>query len=304
MKILKSFFSLLMLSMAVSVSAQPYELSQFDGSLNPDPATVWVVNLGDGGAMDTHAYSGLRDAIMNASAPVSVKLLGARPLSHGAFQDVTNIASVDASQATSLADGCFFKSSLTSIVLNNNITNIGRDAFRDCRMLASISFSEEPRTANRFVVGSSAFQDCRKLVKISMPYATTVDSYAFAGCLELVELELPRVKVLGKGILGSCNKLTKVDLSAPGSFYFTEEGNEMGEKLTNNLHYPAFAKNCTLVLNEDKGGKKGKPKADMENRAWLVKANGDQAGEPMIWKEIVLVKSVEVEPAKKSKKRK
>ncbi len=288
---------MLMLSLAVSATAQTtYEIAQFDGSLNPDPASVWVVNVGDGGALNSQAFAGLRDAIMSAASPVSVQIVGTRPLSHGAFQACENLASVDLSQTPSLADGSFYKSTVQSVKLSNNITKIGRDAFRGCSSLTAITLSDEPRTETKLEVLGSAFQDCKLLKTLSLP-ATFVDSYAFSGCYAIEVLELPLATELGANLLGSCNKLTRVDMSAPGAFYFFGEGNESGEKVFANMHYPHLKSNCVVVLNEDKAGKKGRPKADLESSVWLT-----HKGEPIYWKSIELVQSAAPEKGKKGKK--
>ena len=80
--------------------------------------------------------------------------------------------------------GC---SSLTSIEMPNNVTNIGGSAFSGCSSLASI---EIPNNVTN--IGGSAFSGCSSLTSIVIPNkVTTIGGTIFTSCSSLTDIVIP-----------------------------------------------------------------------------------------------------------------
>ncbi len=80
--------------------------------------------------------------------------------------------------AYSLPSWNAYASSITSVVIENGVENIGNFAFYNCVNLTSVSI---PDSVTR--IGDSAFKDCTSLSSISVPDTVTqIGSYAFSQC--------------------------------------------------------------------------------------------------------------------------
>ena len=110
-------------------------------------------------------------------------------------------------------DGTFYvmtsapwgKYSITTVVIERGIANIGKFAFFYCQAINSIDI---PSSVTK--IGENAFYYCHFLKSVVLPYGvTTLDELAFAGC-GLVSITLPSsIKSIGDGAL-SCYDLTTV----------------------------------------------------------------------------------------------
>lgn len=98
-----------------------------------------------------------------------------------------------------------------SVVIDNGITSIGKNAFNGCSNLLSVSI---PSTVKE--IGSNAFSGCKSLVEITIPYGvTTIGDNAFKGCRKLTELDLPgSVKAVGDNAFADCQNLVKIRIPA------------------------------------------------------------------------------------------
>lgn len=115
-------------------------------------------------------------------------------------------ASIDASLGENAFYGC---TSLTSVVLPENITSIPDGAFRECSSLTAVEIPETvteigrsafegsaiqsveiPATVNS--IGSRAFKDCTSLTSVSMPENLyQISSQTFMGCTSLKSITIP-----------------------------------------------------------------------------------------------------------------
>ncbi|MBP3426364.1 MAG: leucine-rich repeat domain-containing protein, partial [Rikenellaceae bacterium] len=77
--------------------------------------------------------------------------------------------------------GC---TSLTSITIPENVTEIGMNTFEKCTSLTNITIPE-----NVTKIGWSAFEECTSLTSITIPKnVTLIMNYAFYGCTSLTSV--------------------------------------------------------------------------------------------------------------------
>lgn len=116
-----------------------------------------------------------------------------------------NIFSSEAAIGNNSTNYC----SLTSVLIPNSVTSIGRDAFRNCRNLTSIIIPNSVKT-----IGSSAFSDCSSLISVNIPNSiTTIESYVFDGCRNMISVSIPKsVTELKYSAFRGCHSLTSVSI--------------------------------------------------------------------------------------------
>lgn len=111
---------------------------------------------------------------------------------------------------TSIASGAFEGSVyLSDISMQDNLTDLGVMAFRDCKALKHV---ELPQSLNH--VPSGTFSGCTSLEEVSIP-----DSYIYIGassfqdCSSLPAVDLPsELKVIGESAFVNCSKIESVEL--------------------------------------------------------------------------------------------
>ena len=98
------------------------------------------------------------------------------------------------------------RTSITSIVVESNVTHIGNCAFASCNKATSI---ELPSSLTS--IGNYAFQSCNNasLTSITIPdNVTTIGNYAFATCSSLKSVTIPnKVTTIGEYAFNRCSKL-------------------------------------------------------------------------------------------------
>lgn len=100
-----------------------------------------------------------------------------------------------------------FKSSITKVVIENGVTNIGECAFYQCKKLKSV---EIPDTVT--AIGGMAFFVCINLRTVTIPDSVTEIGYeAFCNCTNLTSVTIGSgVKKLGMGVFRECTKLASI----------------------------------------------------------------------------------------------
>ena len=92
------------------------------------------------------------------------------------------------------------------VVLPDNILKIGKEAFKDCTGISTISFSSNLR-----VIGEAAFSGCTSLTSVGLESGLEkISSCAFLNCKELtvVGFSIPNtVNSVGAYAFNECNKL-------------------------------------------------------------------------------------------------
>ncbi len=97
--------------------------------------------------------------------------------------------------------------SIKSVIIEDGVTSIGRDAFSGCSSLVSITI---PDSVTK--IGEYAFAGCSSLTSITIPDSVTmIGSYIFNGCSSLVSITIPdSVTIMGDCVFNGCSSLTSV----------------------------------------------------------------------------------------------
>jgi TolB-like protein len=119
------------------------------------------------------------------------------------------------------------QNNITSIVIQNGVTSIGKMAFLNCKSLTSITI---PNSV--IVIGDWAFWNCKSLTSITIPNSVTIiGEYAFYNCESLTSITIPNsVTIIGKYAFYNCESLTSITI--PNSVRTLYETFENCKKLT------------------------------------------------------------------------
>lgn len=113
---------------------------------------------------------------------------------------------------------CAFKncSSLASVVIGNNITNIEYESFSGCYNLISLNISNSVK-----YIGGCAFLECSSLTSVSIPNSvSSIGSEAFRGCSSLTSIIIPKtLSYIAHGVLDHCPKLSSIVVESGNSYY-------------------------------------------------------------------------------------
>ncbi len=126
--------------------------------------------------------------------------------------NVINIGNKNIS-VTSIGREAFSNSSLSSIIIPNNITAIGYYAFSNCTNLESITFEENSQLT---AIGEYVFSGCTSLISIIIPDSiTSIESDAFSGCTNLESIifgENSQLQIIGDYAFSNCSSLTSITI--------------------------------------------------------------------------------------------
>lgn len=103
----------------------------------------------------------------------------------------------------------FRDSGLTEITIPDGVTNLGREAFRDCKSLIHVRLGR-----GITVIPSGCFNNCSALRSVHLPDTVTdIGFLAFAGCGQLESLILPEsVRRIAPGAFAGCVSLREIVL--------------------------------------------------------------------------------------------
>lgn len=208
----------------------------------------------------------------NAYVGFNVKSLG-----EGCFSGMTGLQNIrlgigitvdwqiGVAEFTSIPSKCFAKSGLQRIVLPNNITSIGGEAFSGCTSLVEVVMPKRNISLND---GNKHFYGCTNLTSITSESLTNIPSYAFCNCNSLSEFTFNNKMgyTIDEYAFSGCTGLTNIiitdNITSIGNYAFAGcKLNEvtLGSGLTTNgVGYGAFTGftgiynlRCQKVLNRD-----------------------------------------------------
>ncbi len=122
-----------------------------------------------------------------------------------AFSYCSNLNFFNFSALQIIADGCFQKSGLYDVRIDN-ISSIASNMFNYCENLVSVSIP------NATLCGDNAFFYCTKLQNVDLPLVSTAQNNVFEGCSNLEKIVLPALKKVTLKLFYNCSKLKRIDL--------------------------------------------------------------------------------------------
>ncbi len=143
----------------------------------------------------------------------SINVAMANPLyyAHSLYVDGELLTSLVVPEGlTSIGKYAFnYCTSITSITLPESVTSIGIYAFDGCTGLTSINIPEATRT-----IGQYAFRNCTSLADITVGGGlTSIGEYAFYGCSSMTNFTFPEgLTSIGGNAFNGCSSLTSVTL--------------------------------------------------------------------------------------------
>jgi len=99
------------------------------------------------------------------------------------------------------------RTSITSVVIGNDVTSIGNFAFNGCTELTEVTFGNSITS-----IGNNAFVDCVKLTEITIPNGVkSIGNQSFDYCMGLTSVTIPNsVTSIGNRAFGVCMQLTEI----------------------------------------------------------------------------------------------
>ena len=129
--------------------------------------------------------------------------------SYSPFLENTTLTSVIiGNNVTNIEAYAFQGCNLTSLIIGNNVANIGNYAFQGCSGLTSLTIPDRVST-----IGANAFQGCNLTSLTLGNNVANIGNYAFQGCSGLTSLTIPdRVSTIGNYAFQGCSKITTIDI--------------------------------------------------------------------------------------------
>jgi len=170
-----------------------------------------------------------RDTFSSYLSSLSGELVidnGITTIENGAFvySDLTSVAIP--SSVTSIGYAAFTYSKLTSIVVNEN--NTVYDSRNNCNAIIKTDTNELMTGCNTTIIPSSvtsigarAFEGCRSLSSIAIPSSvTSIGGSAFEGCRSLISIAIPSsVTSMENNVFTSCYSLTNIVVDENNTVY-------------------------------------------------------------------------------------
>lgn len=100
-----------------------------------------------------------------------------------------------------------YKNEITEIIIEDGVTSIGNDAFKQCKNLTEITIPESIKH-----IGGHAFQHCESIENIVIPKGvTSISGATFNACYNLKSITIPNtVKDIFAYAFGTCTSLTDI----------------------------------------------------------------------------------------------
>lgn len=115
-------------------------------------------------------------------------LFGADDYNNNQYMVPSSLKTIVITKEDSINEYAFYECvSLTSVELQNEVTEIGSCAFYNCHELKNITLPDSITS-----IGNSAFAECSYLENIEIPDSvTSIGASAFSGCSKLASIEIP-----------------------------------------------------------------------------------------------------------------
>lgn len=176
----KLFFECIALKSIDLTGVTNIEESTFEGCINLKTVTntATLREIGERAFVNTHALKSI-----DLSNVIEIRDL--------AFGNAISLESVNLSKVEFIGVDAFTNAqNLTTVVLNENLTELSQRTFFNCISLKTIN------TENLKLINASAFAECTSLTRINLESAEEIEEMAFYGA-GLARASLPAAKVIG-----------------------------------------------------------------------------------------------------------
>ena len=143
-----------------------------------------------------------------------------------------------------------YRSDITSVIIANGVTSIGRNAFYFFTSLTTIDISNSVIS-----IGEGAFADCTSLTSIEIPNSvTTIIGSAFSYCTGLTSIEIPNsVTRLDAGAFDFCTNLVSIIVAENNNNYSSKDGVLFNKEQTMLIRCPNGKQGTYIVPNSVTG---------------------------------------------------
>ena len=169
----------------------------------------------DGGIKWYHSCSGHLSISGTGAMPdyTRVESIPTAPWrSGGAVQDHTILSAEVSDGITNIGDNAFYNCrDMAQVYIPNSVKTIGQSSFYGCQVLEAVTLSD-----NITSIGWNAFNQCSALKSITLPvHLKSIEGQAFFMCSGLTSLEIPNeVTEIGEDAFGYCTGLLAVTIPA------------------------------------------------------------------------------------------
>ncbi|MDR1371676.1 MAG: leucine-rich repeat domain-containing protein [Dysgonamonadaceae bacterium] len=127
------------------------------------------------------------------------------------------------------------RSSITTVIIGNNVTHIGDYAFYNCSSLTSVTIPESVTS-----IGDRAFAYCYSLASVTIPNSVaSIGELAFSYCSSLSSVTVPdSVTGIGSNAFYSCSSLVNIDVHENNTKYASAGGVLFNNGKTTLIKYP------------------------------------------------------------------
>ena len=147
---------------------------------------------------------------------------------------------------TSDSDFYYIPLTLRFVTITNEIV-IGYGAFQNCSILSTIVLNDEI-----IQVGQCGFQNCSKIEEINLPNISIIPASLFSGCISLSKFIInSSIDTIGKEAFEGCSALSSLNSEAAGTFIIPNTVISIGSAAFNGC---SLIKSITLPFV---GGQKG-----------------------------------------------
>ena len=139
------------------------------------------------------------------------------------FADVCDVVGID--------EGAFKGTDINSVIIPETVTEIGQEAFMNCKKLVNINFQ-----GSDAYLGERAFKNCTRLVDLYVPATGILYDGTFAGCTSLFDVTLEYGNLyVEEGAFSGCTSLGYIYLPASVEQIYTKDFKDLKDVVVSGL---------------------------------------------------------------------